>query len=126
VDSVITHPYEYNFILQSHAGIQGTSRPAIYHVIYDEIQADPDILQQFCYNLCFLSQRATRSISFVAPSYRAHIAATCKQKFLLIIDGRMFLTGEGSDMQSNYSGSTDTPAKLVNVTDYITKTMYYM
>jgi eukaryotic translation initiation factor 2C len=77
IDSHIVHPFEYNFILQSHAGIQGTSRPAIYHVIYDEIKMHPDKLQQLCYNLCFLAERATRSISFVAPSYRAHLAAFC-------------------------------------------------
>jgi hypothetical protein len=39
----------------------------------------------------------------------------------------MFLSGDGvDDTASNYSGSTDVPAKLVNVTEYITKTMYYM
>ena len=83
IDSDITHPFEYNFILQSHAGIQGTSRPTIYYVIYDEIKIDPDILQQLCYNLCYLAERATRSISIVAPTYRAHIAAFCKLILLI-------------------------------------------
>ena len=32
VDSVITHPTEFDFYLCSHAGIQGTSRPTHYHV----------------------------------------------------------------------------------------------
>ena len=39
----------------------------------------------------------------------------------------MFLSGDGmDDTASTYSGGTDAPAKLVNVTEYITKTMYYM
>jgi eukaryotic translation initiation factor 2C len=71
------HPFEYNFILQSHAGIQGTSRPSIYHVLHDEVKLPCDVLQQLCFNLCFLSERATRSISMAAPAYYAHIAAYC-------------------------------------------------
>ena len=46
-------------------------------MVHDELQISPDALQQLCFNLCFLSERATRSISIVAPSYRAHIAAFC-------------------------------------------------
>ena len=78
IDTHVTHPYEFNFVLQSHAGIKGTSRPIVYHVLHNESQIGSDDLQRLCYNLCFLSERATRSISVVAPSYRAGLAATCK------------------------------------------------
>ena len=77
VDTQITHPLEFNFILQSHSGIQGMSRPTVYHVIMDEAKMGSDEIQKMCYHLCFLSGRATRSISVVAPSYRAHLAAYC-------------------------------------------------
>ena len=36
VDTDIVNPLEMDFYLQSHAGIQGTSRPALYNVLYDE------------------------------------------------------------------------------------------
>ena len=111
------HPFEYNFILQSHAGLQGTSRPTIYHVIYDDLKVDPDQLQQLCFNLCFLSERATRSISMDAPSYRAHLAA---------FYGRMFIEGDFSETGSVRSGGREGPITMRNVTEAITRTMYYM
>ncbi|CAH1436696.1 unnamed protein product [Lactuca virosa] len=42
VDTKICHPMEFDFYLCSHAGIQGTSRPTHYHVLYDENKFTPD------------------------------------------------------------------------------------
>ncbi|KAJ3148183.1 hypothetical protein HDU86_007531 [Geranomyces michiganensis] len=120
IDTMITHPTEFNFILQSHAGLQGTSRPTLYHVIWDEIKMGSDQLQQLCYNLCFLSERATRSINMVAPAYRAHLAAYY---------GRMFLEGDfGSDAPSTKSGnSSEISVTLRKVMPLMEQhTMYYM
>ncbi|KAJ3329444.1 Protein argonaute 10, partial [Gonapodya sp. JEL0774] len=75
VDTTITHPYEYDFYLMSHAGIQGTSRPAHYYVLLDENQLSADVLQQFTYRLCYVYSRATRSVSLVPPTYYAHLLA---------------------------------------------------
>ena len=36
VDTDVVHPTEFDFYLQSHAGILGTSRPAHYSVLYDD------------------------------------------------------------------------------------------
>jgi eukaryotic translation initiation factor 2C len=77
IDTRIMHPTEFNFYLQSHAGIQGMSRPTLYHVIHDESNMTSDQVQKMTYDLSFLSERATRSISVAAPSYRAHLAAFC-------------------------------------------------
>lgn len=36
VDRGVTHPVEFDYYLQSHAGLKGTSRPAHYNVLLDE------------------------------------------------------------------------------------------
>ncbi|KAL0906961.1 hypothetical protein M5K25_025496 [Dendrobium thyrsiflorum] len=75
VDSTICHPTEFDFYLCSHAGIQGTSRPAHYHVLWDENNFTADGLQSLTNNLCYTYARCTRSVSVVPPVYYAHLAA---------------------------------------------------
>lgn len=57
VDKGIVHPTERSFFLASHAGIQGTSRPTHYHVLYDSANLSPDVLQSFTYK-CVLKNYA--------------------------------------------------------------------
>ncbi|KAI5830651.1 Piwi-domain-containing protein [Schizophyllum commune Tattone D] len=73
IDTNIVDPVEFDFYLQSHAGIQGTSRPVHYWVLRDENQLNADALQCFTYNLCHVYARATRSVSIPAPTYYADI-----------------------------------------------------
>ncbi|KAI3981946.1 hypothetical protein MKX01_018852 [Papaver californicum] len=75
VDSKICHPTEFDFYLCSHAGIQGTSRPAHYHVLWDENNFSADEIQSLTNNLCYTYARCTRSVSIVPPAYYAHLAA---------------------------------------------------
>lgn len=75
VDTKICHPTEFDFYLCSHAGIQGTSRPAHYHVLWDENNFTPDGIQSLTNNLCYTYARCTRSVSVVPPAYYAHLAA---------------------------------------------------
>ncbi|XP_020575957.1 protein argonaute MEL1-like isoform X2 [Phalaenopsis equestris] len=75
VDRNICHPTEFDFYLCSHAGIQGTSRPAHYRVLCDENGLSADQLQTLTNNLCYIYARCTRSVSVVAPVYYAHLAA---------------------------------------------------
>ncbi|GFP93542.1 protein argonaute mel1 [Phtheirospermum japonicum] len=75
VDTKICHPHEFDFYLCSHAGIQGTSRPAHYHVLYDENKFSADHLQMLTNSLCYTYARCTRSVSIVPPAYYAHLAA---------------------------------------------------
>ncbi|KAG0293797.1 Eukaryotic translation initiation factor 2C [Dissophora globulifera] len=76
VDQGIVHPFEFDFYLQSHAGLQGTSRPTHYHVLYDENRFTADHLQDFTYKLCHLYARCTRTVSLVPPAYYAHLVAS--------------------------------------------------
>ncbi|KAF7089423.1 hypothetical protein CFC21_092402 [Triticum aestivum] len=75
VDSKICHPTQFDFYLCSHAGIQGTSKPAHYHVLWDENNFTADEMQTLTNNLCYTYARCTRSVSVVPPVYYAHLAA---------------------------------------------------
>ncbi|KAG1217813.1 hypothetical protein G6F35_008831 [Rhizopus arrhizus] len=63
VDTDIVHPFEFDFYLQSHAGLQGTSRPTHYHVLYDDNKFTSDALQELTYRMCYIYGRATRAVS---------------------------------------------------------------
>ena len=96
VDSKICHPTEFDFYLCSHAGIQGTSRPAHYHVLWDENNFTADELQSLTNNLCYTYARCTRSVSIVPPAYYAHLAA---------FRARFYMEPETSDSGSMTSGA---------------------
>eukprot|EP00246_Nothoceros_aenigmaticus_P003021 TRINITY_DN1395_c0_g1_i2.p1 TRINITY_DN1395_c0_g1~~TRINITY_DN1395_c0_g1_i2.p1 ORF type:complete len:223 (-),score=31.18 TRINITY_DN1395_c0_g1_i2:395-1063(-) len=95
VDSKICHPTEFDFYLCSHAGIQGTSRPAHYHVLWDENNFTADSIQSLTNNLCYTYARCTRSVSIVPPAYYAHLAA---------FRARFYMEPEASDSGSVTSG----------------------
>lgn len=71
VDRDIGHPTEFDFYLQSHGGLLGTSRPAHYSVLYDDNKLSADALQALSFALCHVYARATRSVSIPAPVYYA-------------------------------------------------------
>ncbi|GLT82093.1 hypothetical protein SLE2022_005050 [Rubroshorea leprosula] len=100
VDTDICHPTEFDFYLNSHAGIQGTSRPTHYHVLYDENRFTADALQVLTNNLCYMYARCTRSVSIDArlpPAYYAHLAA---------FRARYYIEGESSDATSSGESKT--------------------
>ncbi|EGF81781.1 hypothetical protein BATDEDRAFT_16026 [Batrachochytrium dendrobatidis JAM81] len=76
VDLGVTHPSEFDFYMCSHPGLQGTSKPTHYKVLFDENGFTSDSLQELTYRLCYLYCRATRSVSVVPPAYYAHLVAT--------------------------------------------------
>jgi len=73
VETIITHPREFDFYLQSQAGLQGTSRPTHYHILHDENKFTPDSLQELTYRMCYLQGRSTRSVSIVPAVYHADL-----------------------------------------------------
>lgn len=75
VDTSICHPTRFDFYLCSHAGIRGTSRPAHYLVLWDEIGFSATQLHALTYRLCYSYNRCLRSVSLVPPVYYAHLVA---------------------------------------------------
>ncbi|KAH0918481.1 hypothetical protein HID58_026141 [Brassica napus] len=121
VDTKICHPTEFDFYLNSHAGIQGTSRPAHYHVLVDENGFTADALQMLTNNLCYTFARCTRSVSIVPPAYYAHLAA---------FRARYYMESENSDGGSsrsrNTTASTSAVVSLLPATkDNVKDVMFY-
>ncbi|XP_054710913.1 protein argonaute-2-like [Uloborus diversus] len=123
VDVGITHPTEFDFYLCSHAGIQGTSRPSHYHVLWDDNQFTADELQCLTYQLCHTYVRCTRSVSIPAPAYYAHLVAFRARYHLVEKDHE---SGDGSLQSTN--GEDRNPlamARAVTVHSDTNKVMYF-
>lgn len=54
---------------------KGTSRPILYHVLFDEIGFSSDEIQCLTYFLCHSDVRCTKAVSIPAPVHYAHLAA---------------------------------------------------
>ncbi|KAI0481304.1 RNA interference and gene silencing protein [Xylariaceae sp. FL0804] len=86
VDRGVTDARRWDFFLQAHTALQGTARPAHYHVVYDQLFRDPkvnkpspmlptgaDSLEDLTHNLCYLFGRATKAVSVCPPAYYADL-----------------------------------------------------
>ncbi|CAO2822761.1 unnamed protein product [Amaranthus hypochondriacus] len=120
VDSKICHPTDFDFYLCSHAGIQGTSRPAHYHVLWDENNFSADEIQSLTNNLCYTYARCTRSVSVVPPAYYAHLAAY-RARFYMEPDSSDNSGGSHNSRTSN--GQTIRP--LPELKDKVKNVMFY-
>ncbi|KAL0534162.1 hypothetical protein IC582_028446 [Cucumis melo] len=117
VDTSICHPTEFDFYLNSHAGIQGTSRPTHYHVLYDENKFTADAMQMLTNNLCYTYARCTRSVSIVPPAYYAHLAA---------FRARYYIEGDSSDSGSTSSGGGNVEIqRLPSIKENVKDVMFY-
>ncbi|XP_021934924.1 protein argonaute-2-like isoform X2 [Zootermopsis nevadensis] len=84
VDREITHPTEVDFYLVSHASIQGVSRPTKYRLLWnDDDDMTEDEIEEITYYLCHMFSRCTRSVSYPAPTYYAHLAAYRARVYLV-------------------------------------------
>ncbi|GJZ77694.1 protein argonaute 7 [Tanacetum coccineum] len=115
VDSVITHPKEFDFYLCSHWGVKGTSRPTHYHVLRDENEFTSDEFQKLVYNLCFTYVKCTKPVSLVPPCYYAHLAA---------YRGRLYLDRSGG-LSGFTRGGPPKTAPLPKVLENVKNLMFY-
>ncbi|KAF5348341.1 hypothetical protein D9758_010939 [Tetrapyrgos nigripes] len=104
VDTVVAHPMEFDFYLQSHGGLLGTSRSAHYSVLHDENKFTADALQSLSFALCHVYARSTRSVSIPAPVYYADIVCS-RARNHYDPDSTLFSSESGTS-----DGSNDQPA----------------
>ena len=74
VDRGVTAVYEFDFFLQAHGGLQGTTKPTHYYVVHDEMGFTADDLQTLTNNVSYMFARATKAVSLVSPAYYADLA----------------------------------------------------
>jgi Piwi domain len=70
--------------------VQGTVKPAHYHVLHDENAFGADAIQIATYWLCYAFCRCTRSVSYCPPAYYAHLVAD-RGRVLLDREARFLL-----------------------------------
>ncbi|KAI9179859.1 Protein argonaute-2 [Blastocladiella emersonii ATCC 22665] len=123
VDTGVTHPTDFDFFLQSQAGLQGTSRPTRYAVLHDENNWTADDLQLFTYHLCYTYARCTRSVSVAPPAYYAHLVAFRSRHHLLSSESM----SDTASVSTARSGDKDAPVpELAKVHANLAASMYYM
>jgi len=120
IDTTITHPVNFDFYLCSHSGLQGTSKPSHYYVLYDENNFNSESLQTLTYHMCYLYCRATCSVSIPPPIYYAHLAAA---------RARCYLKGweeSESEKSSDHGSDPNLNYSLAPVIPHLRKFMYFM
>ncbi|XP_077490052.1 protein argonaute-2-like [Amblyomma americanum] len=124
VDTVVTHPVDFDFFLCSHAGIQGTSRPAHYYVVHDDSEFSSNDLQKLSYYLCHTYARCTRSVSIPTPVYYAHLAAFRAKEY--IASACNFSSGSSVSSDSADNVTTEQYVRAVMVNAEMQKDMYFV
>ncbi|PVU88910.1 hypothetical protein BB561_005642 [Smittium simulii] len=126
VDTTIVSPAVYDFYLQSHSGIQGTSKSTHYIVLKDQNGFTPDELQSLTYNMCYLYAICTRSVSIVPCVYYAHRVAFRARSHTKDVWGSMDTGSVYSDNQTSAENVPIFDSKLLPVHDKLKQSMYFM
>ena len=115
VEEGVTSAKDWDFYLNSHGALQGTSKPAHYWVLYDDNKFSNDSLQQFLYASCHTFCRATRAVGVVPAIYYAD---------LLAYRGRFHSRGGWQDSTSSSQGQDQ--ASYAHVNQNLENTMYFV
>ncbi|KAH7102563.1 eukaryotic translation initiation factor 2C [Auriculariales sp. MPI-PUGE-AT-0066] len=101
IDTSIVHPTDFDWYLQSHGGLLGTSRSAHYTVLLDENGFAPDAIQALSFALCHVYARSTRAVSIPAPVYYADIVcARARAHYDPSAQQQMSFSEDGSNVSS--------------------------
>ncbi|KAJ7119645.1 Piwi-domain-containing protein [Mycena epipterygia] len=98
VDKGVTAVFDFDFYLQSHAGLQGTVKPTHYTVVYDELKLTADELQQGSHDFSYLYARATKAVSLIPAAYYADLACERGRCYLndFMVDDKTTSSGRGN------------------------------
>lgn len=110
VDKNIVHPFQNQFFLASHAAIQGVTKPTKYCVLRNESNISPDDLQAITYDLCHLFTRCSRSVSYPAPTYYAHLVAARGKNYIVGHERNLNM----NNLQREYENRRINPAFVQN------------
>jgi hypothetical protein len=102
VDRGVTAVYHFDFFLQAHGGLQGTTKPTHYFVVHDEIGFKADELQNLTNAVSYMFARATKAVSLVSPAYYADLACERGRCYL-----HRLLQGIPSGTDSSVSGNEE-------------------
>ena len=124
VDTDVVSNVYFDYFLCSHEGIQGTSRPSHYYVLWDDSHYNANVLQQLTYSLSYVYTRCTRSISYPAPVAYAHLAAYRAQKHA---KGNVERGKIGSESSRGYSSNREdrNSSSGLEVANEIKSKMYF-
>ncbi|KRX12878.1 putative protein tag-76, partial [Trichinella nelsoni] len=133
IDRVVTSPNEYDFFLCSHHGIQGTSRPTRYHVLFDESNMDANAIQSITYYFCHLYGRCARSVSIPAPVYFADlVCARARYHILAALNSGLVEKFSDEDSKGTSSSSITKAesvktelANIIALHERVKKIMYF-
>ncbi|KAG2434383.1 hypothetical protein HYH02_012396 [Chlamydomonas schloesseri] len=131
VDAGITAPDGFDFYLNSHAGLQGTNKPAHYHVLVDEIGFGADGIQLLTYWLCYLYQRTTKSVSYCPPAYYADRAAFRGRTLLAAASSASDSAsesggGRGPGPAGGAAGAASAPPTFAGIHRNLSNLLYFM
>jgi len=127
VDRGITPAYEFDFFLQAHGGLKGTTRPTHYFVVHDENGFNADDLQRVTNDLSYMFARATKAVSLVSPAYWADIACERGRCYLQ----KLLAGGKEEDKKGKKREEDDVFDKAVKlwnggVSGKLKDTMFYL
>ncbi|KAL3209470.1 hypothetical protein MRX96_009206 [Rhipicephalus microplus] len=125
VDSVATHPLDFDFFMCSHFGIQGTSKPSHYYIVWDDSNFSADDLQKLSFYLCHTYARCARSVSIPAPVYYAHLAVYRAKSHVI---GKVDVSSSSSDSSGDSADSITTSqyVQAVKGLDNLQTAMYFV
>ncbi|KAK5548619.1 hypothetical protein LTR46_011956, partial [Exophiala xenobiotica] len=116
VDRGVTEVCNWDFFLQAHTAIQGTARPAHYHIVFDEIflargpsqgpfDNAADVVERLTHNLCYLFGRATKAVSICPPTYYADLVCERARCYLSGLFDPSTASSAGSVVEGGERGS---------------------